>query len=139
MGIEIIHHQNDFFCFGIQNVDKLSNDFSEINLGAPFGDGHVSLAGKRFEEHEKIRRAVALILVIESFCLSPRRRNGLSDFLHQLFARFIQTNLGIFLIVTASVDRKNIFHGTHKIGIRFRWNYPLLLLPRLKFVFFRVR
>src|SRR3990172_5310319 len=120
---------------GIAFIHQPLHLLGEVQQGATFGDGDVPPTTLRLEEHKQIAGAVALVLVIVAFHLtrlSGQRRARLGN---QLLGRLVEADLGSLRVVRLSIHLQHVFRGGYELGTDFR-NAPLLLLPRLEFVFF---
>ena len=64
VGIEVVHHQDDFLSFGIVLFEKFLHEERPVLLGAVFGHFQVALANEWFIGNEQIGTALLLIAVV---------------------------------------------------------------------------
>src|SRR4029077_19433869 len=79
------------------------------------------------------------VLVVEPLRLARRRRQRLHDLADQLLAGLVQADQRPLLVVGPVVDLQHVLHRTDKLGVGLGRDAPLLLQPRLEFVFFSTR
>ena len=118
-----------------EHINKFSHAVGILDHGAPVGDLNVSPPAQRFEEHEEITDAMPFIFVIIAQRLSGAHGQWGSGFTDQLFRALIKTDNRVQRVIGFMVQFQHILHGTNKIGVCLRRNHPLLVLPRLEFVF----
>src|ERR1019366_1737851 len=136
--VQVVLHQHNLIGVGVAHIDQILDRLSIIHTGAAFGHFHVTLASERFEHHEHIRRAVALVFIIGRRQTPRSSGNRRARFLDQLLAGFVETNQRTLGIVGPMIDLQHVFHRTNKVRILIRLNHPALVQPRLQLVFFSV-
>ena len=80
---QVVLSQHDLLRVGVSHLDQLLDRLSVIQRRTAFGHLHLSLAAERLEHHEKIRRAVALVLVVGRRGATGGRGHGRAGRLHQ--------------------------------------------------------
>jgi hypothetical protein len=138
VGVEIVHHQDDYRNFGIHRHQQVLNEACPIDPRALLRHLHSPLARQRLHRHEDIGRPTAFVFAV-LFGHLPRsgrqRRAHLSD---QLFARFIHAHQRTLRIVGAMVHLQDVFHRRHVFRRGSFRQTPAFLQPRLEVVFFSV-
>src|SRR5436309_16103730 len=127
MGIEIVHHQNDFFCVRIMHVNHFTHEQGPIFLRSPFTDLDDAFACQWFSDDKHATDAFALILISLAFWLAFFHWQRLSCVRKQLFTSLIHTQLWETRIVGTFVHLQSVFHLTDKFSAFLWWNTILLL------------
>src|SRR5882724_237161 len=138
MGVEVVHHQDERVGLRRVHINHVTDHMRKVDRGAAVRDRHLPLPRQRLEDHEQIGRAFPLVFVIDPRQLPWGGGNRHARFRHQWLARLLQTHDWPLRVVGAWVDFQHVLHGTNKLGVGFRRNHPLLLLPWLEIVFFSV-
>jgi hypothetical protein len=136
MGIEIVHHQTNFFHMRIMLINKFSDKIRPINLCPLCCDFRISLTYSWFKSDKDVCCSIALILWIIPQWLARESGERSTNFPNQLGRHFIHTYLRILRIIRFFIDISDFFHVTDNGGILLWRHTPFFLLPRLKFVFF---
>jgi hypothetical protein len=68
--VEIVHHQADYACLGIDLIDKPPDRLSKIQPGALLGHLDTAASPQRFDEHKQVRRSQALVLRVRTLGIS---------------------------------------------------------------------
>src|SRR6266699_4140143 len=134
MRVEIVHHQADHTCLGIDRIDQPPDGLSKIQPSTLLGHLDTAASGQRFDEHEQVRRPQALIFTIRPLGISWLDGQGLPHLRMHHQRLFIKTDQRGGWIIGLSVQIQEILHGGHKVRIDGR-NAPLLMLPGLQRVF----
>ena len=92
MCVQVVHHEHDFLCVWIMDIDEFTEHLCEIVFRAMGADRHVPLASQRFKAQEKTTHALSLIFVVKTLHLPWRSRHRETCFAHELFAGFIQAH-----------------------------------------------
>ena len=109
---------------------------SEVYGSAALGHLDVPPSALRFTEHEQIARAVAYVLGVIAFHPARPSLNGRPLIGHQLLGCLVETDHGTVSVVVFVVQVKHVLHTCHELSAHLG-NAPLLVLPRLEFVFFK--
>ena len=110
---------------------------SEVHSSAPLGHLDMPPASFRLTEHEQVSSAVSLVLVVISFHptrLGPDDRSLIG---HQLPGCLVETDHRMVRVVVCVVQVQHVLHSSHELPAHLR-DAPLLLLPRLEFVFLSI-
>src|ERR1035437_5034886 len=138
MGVEVIHHDHNFLCLGIDHIRKVLHGVRPIFSGALVGDFDKAHSHQRLKEHKQVCDPFPLGFVILSLGLTRLNRNGVSQIGQQLFTGFIHTHLRSVWIIWLGIHLQNVFHVTDKGCAGLGRNAPFFFQPRLKFVFLSV-
>jgi len=84
VGVEVVAHKNHFLCLGISGPQQVCHFQGPIHLGPPVTDTHLTPANQRLREDKNACHSGSLILVINTFRLSPSLRDRPPDFPGQL-------------------------------------------------------
>jgi len=117
-------------------VNKVLHTVGEVDFRPVVCHFNVSPSSQWFRKHKQIACPLPFILIIISFRLTRLGRNRYSCLPQQLFGAFIETDNGTVWIIRFLIHVQYLFHLAHKFCIGLWWDYPLLILPRFKFVFF---
>src|SRR5512134_1110500 len=139
MRVQVVQDQHDDLGCRVMHVGQVAHPLGEIHPGPPLRDLGKPVGREGLEGDEDIGRAVAEVLVIEAFDLTRLRRDRHPRFADQLGVHFVDADHRAQRVGRPLVDIQHILHGSHEFGILARWDDPLLLQPRLEFVFLRVR
>ena len=126
MGIEILHHEHDFFRIAVVHINQLSHEKRPVLLGATLAHSQQSLARQRFNGHKHTHGSMPLIFIVVTLWLSCLHWLPLALVGKQLLAAFIHTDLGKSWVIGTMIDLQNIFHMIDKLPILFGGNAPLL-------------
>src|SRR5919109_850993 len=138
MCVEVVHHYTDQFSIRVATIYQPLHLMCKVILCPMLGHLNVTPARLRLTEYEKIACAVALVLIIKALDLPGCWRQSLSNLLNQLLACFIKIYFRSLRAIRLFIEIKHLFHSRNKLGTHL-WYTPLLLLPRLKLVFFSTR
>src|SRR5207237_1033996 len=134
MGIEVILHDTNIFRPRIDLINQPADAVGVVDLAAMLRHLDMAPAPGGVDEEQQVGRAQPLILVIDVLCLpwfhrlwGPHLRlRG-----HQLF---VKADFGVARVVLLDVSVQHILHGRDELR-SYGWDAPLLVLPRLEFVF----
>lgn len=62
VGVEVVLHDTDALDIRVALLDQITRHFSVVPLGAALGHCDVTPAGERFDQHEEVGDAAALVL-----------------------------------------------------------------------------
>jgi hypothetical protein len=139
MGIEIVHHQTNFFHMRLMLINKFSDKIRPIHLCPLCCDLSISLTYSWCKSHKNVCGSISLILCIIPQWLARESGERSTNFPKQLGRHFIHTYVRILRIIRFFLDISDCFHVTDKGGIVLWRHTPFFLLPRCTFVFFHVR
>src|SRR5262245_9005030 len=139
MRTQVIQHHYDLVRIRKMHIDQLLHTLCPIDRSALVSHLDVPPVVQRREEQEQIADAVTLERTLEALRLARLNREWRDHLDMLLFVALIEADERTFGIERPRVDIKHIFHRGDEGGIGFGWDLPLLLQPRLKFVFFSVR
>src|SRR6266403_244396 len=91
---EVVQHYADLLRLRIVDVDQVAHALGKVECSALLGDLDLPPGPMRIEEDEKIRRAVALVLVVVSLALSRARRQGQPLLRNELSRALVETDHG---------------------------------------------
>src|SRR5712692_10195482 len=133
--VQVILHDAHVFRLRIDRIDQPLDAVRVVDLGAVVGHFDMAPAGKRLDEEKQVSGAQPLIFIIDACGLSWLHRLwgahvglGRDEFL-------VKADAGIAGIVLFLVQIQHVLHRRDKLR-SYRLNAPLLVLPRLEFVFF---
>ena len=138
MSVQVVHHQGDLISLRKMNVREIPHAMSPINSSAMIRHLEMPPAFQGSEQHEQVTDPGPLIFVVVSPRLSRTFRNGSPRLFDLLAVSFIHANQWARRIGWTLINFQDVFHRAHKIAVGLRRNAPLLLQPRLNFVFFNV-
>jgi hypothetical protein len=104
VGIEIVHHQTNFFHMRIMLINKFSDKMRPIHLGSLRGDFRISLTHSWCKSDENVCCPISLILGVILQWLARESGERSTDFPKQLGRPFIHTYLGILRIIRFFID-----------------------------------
>jgi hypothetical protein len=139
VGIEIVHHQTNFFHMRILLINKFLDKMRPIHLGPLRCDFRLSLPHAWVKSDDNICCPISLILCVIPQWLARESGERSTDFPNQWGRPFIHPYVGILRIIRFFIDIEDFFHVTAKGSILLWRNTPFFLLPRLAFIFFNVR
>ncbi len=137
VSVEVVQHQPYRLCVRVCIINQPPHLMSEIHSSAPLGHLDMPPASFRLTEHEQVSSAVSLVLVVISFHptrLGPDDRSLIG---HQLPGCLVETDHGMVRVVVFVVQVQHVLHSSHELTAHLR-DAPLLLLPRLEFVFLSI-
>jgi hypothetical protein len=134
VGVEVILDQSNVFCHRIM-LDQLFHKLGIILLRSALLDLDNPFACKRFEGNEYTAGPVPAVFVIFPFWTARFHRDGRYSIAYQLARPFIETDYRISRIIRLLIEVQHILHVPDEIACNLSYA-PLLLLPRLDFVFF---
>lgn len=138
MRVQIVHHQRDLLRSPVLPGDSLQKR-RPVGLGFSFRDPDAALASQRFDRHEDVAHAAALVFVIVARGHPATDRQRQPCFANQLPRRFVHADHGAPGIVRPLVHVEHLFHLGDKVASVLGRNDPLLLFPRFQLVFFNTR
>src|SRR5512146_231685 len=139
MRVQVVQDQHDGLGRRVMHVGQVAHPRGEIHPGPSLRDLGKAVGRERLDGDEDVGRAVADVLVVEAFDLTRLRRDRHSRFADQLGVQFVDADHRAQRVGRPLVDIQHVLHGSHELGILARRDDPLLLQPRLEFVFLRVR
>ena len=137
VSVEVVQHQPYRLCVRVCIINQPPHLMSEVHSSAPLGHLDMPPASFRLTEHEQVSSAVSLVLVVISFHptrLGPDDRSLIG---HQLPGCLVETDHGMVRVVVCVVQVQHVLHSSHELPAHLR-DAPLLLLPRLEFVFLSI-
>ena len=134
VSVEVVQHQPYRLCVRVCLVNQPPHLMSEVHSSAPLGHLDMPPASFRLTEHEQVSSAVSLVLVVISFHPTRLGADGRSLIDHQLLGRLVETDHGMVRVVVCVVQVQHVLHPSHELPAHLG-DAPLLLLPRLEFVF----
>src|SRR6266487_54482 len=132
--VEIVHHQANHTCLGIDLIGQPADRLSKIQPGALLAHLDTTASGQRFDEHKQVRRPQALIFRVGALRITRLDRQWLADLPMDHQWLFVKTDQRGGGIIGLGIQVQHILHCGHKVGIDVR-NAPLLMLPGLQCVF----
>src|SRR5579875_206615 len=138
MGIQIIQHDSDLWRVRKMHIDQFLHRCGKILLCPSLGDFYMPPAKIGFQEQEEIAGSFSLILIIHPFPLSRLWWQRLTYMIEHLIGALIKADAWRVRIIRLRIQIQHVFHVPDELRA-YTWNAPLLLLPRLEQVFFRVR
>src|SRR5688572_655349 len=136
VGVEVIQHHPDHFSFRIGLIHKPSHLIGKVLHGAMLRHCYVSPAPLGLKEHKQVPGAASLVLVVISLRSAWLGWQAHSLLCHQLFIGLVKAYLGALGVVRLLIQVQHFLHGGHELRA-YRWNAPLLFLPRPQFCFFK--
>ena len=139
MGMQLVHHQTQFFHMGIMLINKFADNVCPLywcSLRSPFG---LPLASAWVKSHQNICGPMALRRSVIAQRLPGLSRERSTDCTNELGRHCIYTHWGTLRIIRLFLNSSDGFHGTDKGGIVRWWHTPFLLLPWCKCLFLQVR
>src|SRR5919106_5159941 len=137
MGVEIIQDYPNHLRVGITVVDQPPHLVREVMHGALHSHLDMPPAGLRLAHEKQITGSIALILIVIASRLSGPGRHWDARLGNQLPACLVKGDRGPTGIIGLGVQLQDVLHGGHELGAH-RWQTPLLVLPRLEDIFFRI-
>src|SRR6266581_6809893 len=134
MGVQVILHDAHILGVRIHRIDQPLDAVSVVNLGTVLGHLHMAPASQRFDKEKQIGCPQPLILVINPLWLSWLQRLWRPHIRLRCHELFVEADGWIVWVVLLFVEVQHIFHRGDKLG-SYGWDAPLLVLPRLEFVF----
>ena len=95
-------------------------------------------AGEWFGEHKDARRAVAFVFVVHPLAVAFGGLDGDASFFQQLNRLLVHAQHRASRIISFGVRFQHLFHAGDELGVRFRWDDPILDHPFGHPVFFSV-
>src|SRR6266446_8411649 len=127
---EVVQHYADLLRLRIVDVDQVAHTLGKVECSALLGDLDLPPGPMHIEEDEKIRRAVALVLVVVSLALSRARRQGQPLLRNELSRALVETDDGTCWFRLLGIEVEHVLHPGDVLAIDCR-HAPHLLLPGL--------
>lgn len=137
MGIQIIHHQPDFWRVRIVDLQQFSNLISPVNSSPSLASGRMPPARQWLRKQKNAAGSVSNVFSVLPLWVSRLHWNWRSGFVQQLIRLLIHTDDGKRLFEGLLIQIQNILHTSHKCSILFRGNAPAFTKMRLEFVFLK--
>ena len=121
------------------DIAQLLEHMGVIDGRAPRGEGDVTPAFQRREQHEQIGGAITLVFVIVAGRAPWRHGQGGTGFGGELLGGLVETNQRPIGIMGTGVEGQNIFHRGDEGRVRFGRNDPVFAQMRFEMVFLSAR
>jgi len=137
VGVQIVHHQDDFFGIVILAFNRFKK-FCPVLFCPLRGYARDALAGQWLASNEDVAHPFPAVFVIITGKLTWLCWNWHHGFSNQLFRRLVHANQRIQGIIGQFVQIQDRLHLGHKITVMRGRDYPCFCFPGLKLVFFSV-
>lgn len=135
MGVEIVHHHHHLVGVRIVLGEQFLHEERPVFLGASPAHFEVALACQRLTGDEHVACSFLFVGIILSPGLTRLHVLWRMLVFDQVLAHFIHAKQRAAWVVGSTIDIQDIFHMPHKLSSGLG-KAPLLLQPRLEFVFF---
>ncbi len=137
MGIEVIHHKPNLFCFGIMNLKQFPYLICPVNPSSSFTDRYMSPACQWFCENKDAAGSVANVFTVLAFRPSRFHRDRIPGFAKKLVWLFIHADYRIQSTILLLVQIQDIFHAGYEGSVLIRWDAPAFMKMGFQFVFLK--
>jgi hypothetical protein len=124
MGVEVILHHHDDFCFRI-GVHQTPHGVCVLNFGTLIGDPDITFPSQGQGVPEQVRCSCALIFVVHFFNPSGLGLYGHEHIGNQLSGSFVKTDYRTPFVVRPGVHVQHVFQRTDEGGVLLRRKAPL--------------
>src|SRR3990172_522160 len=137
MRVQVVEHQANEFGLGVDHIKQPFNPPREIVHRTPLGYYQFTPATLGFAEPENGASAVTFVLAVIARRSARLHGYGNTDFFDQLLGRLVHAHHRAAPVIRGFVYIEYVFHVRDKLRAYLR-DTPLLLLPGLEVVFFRI-